>query len=113
MHELSLCEGILQVLESESQKQNFKAIKTVWLEIGDLSSIDINAMVFCFDVVMQGSIAENAKLEIIKVTGTAWCIKCCDTVIIKNRFETCPQCGSSELQVTDGEQMKIKELEVD
>ena len=113
MHELSLCEGILQIFESEAEKQNFKKIKMVWLEIGELSSVDINAMLFCFDVVMQNSIAKNAKLEIIKIAGTAWCIQCNQSVKIKNRFDECPQCGSSQLQVTGGEEMKIKELEVD
>ncbi len=113
MHEMSLCEGILQVLETEASTQKFKKVKTVWLEIGELSSVEIEALKFSFDVVMKNSIAKDAKLEIIRVAGSAWCMQCSEPVKIKKRFDECPQCGSSQLQVTGGTEMKIKELEVE
>jgi hydrogenase nickel incorporation protein HypA/HybF len=34
-------------------------------------------------------------------------------VIIKHLFDACSGCGSHQLQVTGGEEMRIKELEVD
>ncbi len=113
MHEISLCEGILQVLESESIKQGFSTVKTVWLEIGELSSIEPEAMLFGFDVVTRHSLAEGAKLEIITIPGSAWCMKCAKTVNLKRRFDGCPDCGSYQLQSTGGEEMRIKELEVE
>ncbi len=113
MHEMSLCEGVLQVLQSEAKAQNYSRVKTVWLEIGDLSSVEPEAMLFCFDAVTKNSLAEGAELIIVNVPGTAWCMKCSETVIIKNRFDECPQCGSYQLQVTAGDEMKIKELEVE
>lgn len=113
MHEMSLCEGVLQVLQTEAQKQGFKKVLTVWLEIGQLSTVEIDAMRFSFDVVMRNSLAEGANLEIIDVPGKAWCMQCGDTVNVKKRFDECPDCGSYQLQVTAGDEMKIKELEVE
>lgn len=113
MHEMSLCEGVLQVLESEAQKQGFSRVKTVWLEIGALSGVEIDAMRFGFDAVTRNSLADGAALEIIQVPGTAWCMQCCKAVNVAQRFDECPECGSYQLQVTDGEQMRIKELEVE
>ena len=113
MHELSLCEGVLQVLEEQSQSKGFSRVKTVWLEIGALSGVEIEAMRFGFDVVVKGSLAEGAQLEIIDVPGTAWCMQCTKTVAVKQRFECCPHCGGYQLQVNGGEQMRIKELEVE
>ena len=113
MHEMSLCEGILQVLETEAGKQGFKKIKTVWLEIGKLSSVEPQALLFSFDVVTRNSIADGAELKIIDIVGTAWCMQCSEPVTIKKRFDECPQCGSYQLQITGGEEMKIKELEVE
>lgn len=112
MHEMSLCEGVLQVLETEAKKGNFNTVKTVWLEIGELSSVEPEAMLFSFDVVTRNSIAHGAKLEIIRVPGTAWCMQCSNSVHVKQRFDDCPDCGSAQLQVTSGDEMKIKELEV-
>lgn len=113
MHELSLCEGVLQVLQTEAGKQGFSTVKTVWLEIGELSSVEPEAMLFSFDVVTRDTLADGAKLEIIHVPGTAWCMKCSKDVAVKQRFDECPDCGSSQLQVVSGDEMKIKELEVD
>ena len=113
MHEMSLCEGILQILESESIKQGFKRVKNVWLEIGDLSGVEPEAMLFSFDAVTRTTLAEGAKLNIINIPGMAWCLQCAENVSVKQRFDECPNCGSYQLQVTSGDEMKIKELEVE
>lgn len=110
---MSLCEGILQILENEAKNQSFLRVKIVWLSIGELSSVEIDALTFCFDVVMNGSIADGAQLKIERVLGKAWCMMCSNSVEISKRAESCPDCGSYQLQITDGEEMKIKELEVD
>ena len=113
MHEMSLCEGVLQILESESAKQGFSKVIAVWLEIGDLSSVECDAMLFSFDAVTRNSLADGAKLNIINVPGSAWCMQCARSVVVKQRFDECPDCGSYQLQVTDGDEMRIKELEVE
>ncbi len=113
MHEMSLCEGVLQVLQKEAQNQSFTRVKKVRLEIGELSSVEVEAMRFCFDVVMKDSLADGAILDIISVPGQAWCMQCAETVNVKQRFDECPNCGSYQLQVTGGDEMKIKELEVE
>ncbi|MCP4487926.1 MAG: hydrogenase maturation nickel metallochaperone HypA [Gammaproteobacteria bacterium] len=113
MHEMSLCQGILQVLETESQKQGFGCVKNVWLEIGDLAGVETESLLFCFDAVTRDSLADQAKLNIIHTPGSAWCLKCAKTVNVKQRFDECPQCGSYQLQVTGGDEMRIKELEVE
>lgn len=112
MHEMSLCEGILQVLETEAQKQNFTEVKRVILDVGVLSGVEIPALEFSFDAVMRGSLAENAKLEINEIEAQAWCMQCAEVVNIKQRYDACPQCGGYQLQVSSGDEMRIKELEV-
>jgi hydrogenase nickel incorporation protein HypA/HybF len=113
MHEMSLCQGVLQILEESAKHQGFAKVKTVWLEIGALSSVEPEAMRFAFDAVARGTLADRAGLEIIQVPGEAWCMKCSKTVGVKQRFDPCPNCGSYQLQVTGGEEMRIKELEVE
>lgn len=113
MHEMSLCEGILQIMEDQARQQNFARVKAVWLEIGGLSGVEVDAIRFGFDVVMKNSLADGAKLEIIEVPGEAWCMQCAKSVTVNQRFDACPNCGSYQLQVTGGEEMRIKELEVD
>jgi len=113
MHEISICEGILQVIESEADKQGFNKVKTVCLEIGDLSCVETEALRFGFEAVMRNSIADGAKLEIINLPATAWCMQCEKNVSVKHRFDECSDCGSYQLQATGGDEMRIKELEVE
>jgi hydrogenase nickel incorporation protein HypA/HybF len=113
MHEISLCEGVLQILEDNAESQGFSQVKRVWLEIGALSGVDPEAMRFGFDAVMKGSLADGAVLEIIELPGNAWCLPCSKSVAVKARYDACPECGSHQLQVTGGDEMRIKELEVE
>lgn len=113
MHEMSLCEGILQILEENALSQGFERVKTVWLEIGGLSGVEPEAMRFSFDAVTRGTLADQAQLKIIETPGQAWCMQCSTNVEVKQHFDECPKCGSYQLQVVGGEEMKIKELEVE
>lgn len=113
MHEMSLCEGVLQVIEAEAKNQQFTKVKRVVLDIGVLSGVEIPAFEFAFEVVMRGSVAEGAKLEINEIEAQAWCMQCADTITVKERYDACSKCGSYQLQVSSGDEMKIKELEVD
>lgn len=113
MHEMSLCEGVLQVLQDNAKSQGFSSVKTVWLEIGALAGVELDAMRFGFDAVMRGSLADKARLEIIEIPGQAWCLKCAKAVQVEQRFDQCPDCESYQLQVISGDEMRIKELEVE
>jgi len=113
MHEISICEGILSILEDNAKTQGYNKVKTVWLEIGELAGIEIEALRFGFDVVTQHSIAKDSRLEIITIPGVAWCMSCAKNVNVNQKFQACPDCGSYQLQITGGDQMRIKELEVD
>ncbi|MGD8914193.1 MAG: hydrogenase maturation nickel metallochaperone HypA [Candidatus Thiodiazotropha sp.] len=113
MHEMSLCESILQVLREQAISQGYSRVKRVWLEIGALSGVEPEAMRFSFDAVMKGSLADNAQLEIIHLPGVAWCMQCSKPVQVAARYEPCPDCGSYQLQMTGGDEMRVKELEVE
>ena len=113
MHEMSICESIRDILEAEAASKAFKSVEVVRLEIGALSGVEPEALKFGFDVTMAGSVAANARLEIIEVPGEAWCMICGKTVPVTARYDACPDCGSHQLQVTGGTEMKILELEVE
>ncbi|MDQ7074173.1 MAG: hydrogenase maturation nickel metallochaperone HypA [Gammaproteobacteria bacterium] len=113
MHEMSLCEGIVQILEDQAKEANYSKVKTVWLEVGVLSGIEIRALEFSYDVVCRGTLAEGSRLEIISLPAIAWCMACAESVNINERHDACPTCGSYQLQVSSGDEMRIKELEVE
>ena len=113
MHEMSLAEGVLQLIEDAAREQGFARVTTVFLEIGRLSSVEPEALAFCFDAVTRGSIAEGARLEMHELPGSGWCLTCATSVAMAQRYDPCPHCGGYQVRVTGGTEMRVKELEVE
>ena len=112
MHEMSIAEGVLGIIEDTARRDGFRAVRAVRLEIGQLAAVETRALRFCFESVVRGSIAEGARLEIDETPGQAWCFGCCTSVPLASRLDPCPRCGGSRLQVSGGTQMRVKDLEV-
>ncbi len=113
MHEMSLAENIMQIIEEKALEQKFNRVRTVSLEIGQLACVEQESLRFYFDVVKQGGIAQQAKLEIIEIAGQARCNQCDCNVSVAEHYAACPHCGNYALQVIQGDGMQIKELEVE
>ena len=113
MHEMSLCESLIQIVENEAQRQHFSKVNSVRLEVGALSNVEPDAMHFCFDAVTRGTLAQGASLEIIHVPARAWCLDCAQDVVVKQRFDACPVCGNPVAQIKGGAELKIKDMEVE
>lgn len=113
MHEMSLAEGAMELIAEAARREGFVRVRTVWLEIGRLAAVEPDALRFCFDAVMTGTLAEGARLEIVDLPGQAWCGQCQVDVILLEDDGICPQCGGFELRITGGDQMRLKEMEVE
>ena len=113
MHELSLAEGVLRVIEDSAKTNGFTKVTTVWLEIGALACVESESMRFCFDAVVKSTLADGTRLEIIETKGEGWCVGCDRIVPIQQRYDPCPLCGSYQVQPTGGLELKVRELEVE
>lgn len=112
MHEMSLANGIVEILQREARAQGFERVTRLWVEVGELSHVEAEALAFCFSAVTAGTLAENAELTILPVSGLAWCMDCSESIDLSRRGDPCPKCGGYKLQVTGGEELRVKELEV-
>ena len=113
MHEMSLAEEVLQLVEDSAQSNGFVRVKTLWLEIGALACVEVEALRFCFEAVVKGSLLEGAQLVIAETEGQGWCRGCAQTVALKQRYEACPQCGAYQVDATGGLELRVTELEVE
>ena len=76
MHEMSLAESVREIVDETARANGARRVAAVRLEIGRLAQVEIEAMRFAFEVVMRGSLADTARLEIVETDGTAWCMRC-------------------------------------
>jgi len=113
MHEMSLVESVREIVDETARSNGARRVVAVRLEIGKLAQVEIEAMRFAFDVVMRGSLADAARLEIIEADGSAWCMRCSEAVVIARRGDPCPKCDSYQLQVTGGDRLRVMDIEIE
>lgn len=113
MHEVSLCESVIEIVEQYAVAERCRRVKKVWLEVGTLAAVEPDAMHFSFDAVSKGTVAEGAELSLIKVLPEVWCAACEAEVTIDQRFDACPKCGGYQLHISGGDSLRVKELEVE
>jgi hydrogenase nickel incorporation protein HypA/HybF len=109
MHELGITQNIVAIA---AEYANGMPVKRVTLEVGKLTAILPDAIRFCFDVCCQGTLLDGAQLEIIEKAGLARCRQCGFEVPLDLPFGVCT-CGSQDLQIIQGEELSIKELETE
>ncbi|CAH2605554.1 Hydrogenase maturation factor HypA (plasmid) [Rhodovastum atsumiense] len=112
MHELTICERLIGLLDEERRRRGFTKVKRLRLEIGQLSCLDPEALRFAFDVSSRETFLAEARLEIDQPPGQASCLDCGAEATISTHLDTCPACGSTRLDVVGGMQMRLVEMEV-
>jgi hydrogenase nickel incorporation protein HypA/HybF len=112
MHELALAESICDIVVDAARRNGASRVTAIRLEIGALSCVEPEALRFCIDAVTRGSVAEQARLEIVATPGAAWCMPCGASVPLVALGDACPRCGSYQLAVSRGDAMKVREIEV-
>jgi hydrogenase nickel incorporation protein HypA/HybF len=108
VHELAITQEIVSIV---SDHTGGVRVRRVVLEIGRLSAVQPDAIRFCFDLCAEGTPVEGAGLEILEPAGRARCRACEGEVALDRPFGLCA-CGSSDLEWLSGEELRIKEIEV-
>lgn len=113
MHELALAERIVEIAEEAARAHGAAHVRGVRLELGNLSHVEPEALAFAFDVVAQVGCARGARLDIHRTPGAAQCLACGDAVVLERLGDPCPRCGGYALRVTDGDAMRVRDIEID
>ena len=108
MHEIAIARDIVAVVEEAAKG---RTVARVTLEIGKLSGVAGDAILFCFDVVASGTGLEGTELSILEVEGRARCRSCGAEFETDCVFALCA-CGSRTLTILRGEELNVKCIEV-
>jgi hydrogenase nickel incorporation protein HypA/HybF len=110
MHELSIVSGVVEICEQHAAGRR---VLSVTLAIGELSGVVPEALEFCFEAVSKGTLLENARLEIERIAATGFCAACGEVSAVAGFIDPCPRCGGFPLEIRSGEEMRVKDLEVE
>lgn len=113
MHELGITQSIVEIAERTARENGGNKVLSVTVEIGALSGVIPDAIEFCFEACAAGTMLEGCQLLIDAIPGRGRCPECRLEQKIDNHSFACESCGALGLERLQGEELRIKELEVD
>ena len=110
MHEMSITQEIIEICQRHAGNRQVRSLD---IEIGELGSVVPEAVEFCFEACSIGTQLEGASLNIIRIPGMGLCQACGARIAMQTLFDACSNCGSYDVIILSGEEMRVKEIEVD
>ncbi|MCV7300174.1 hydrogenase maturation nickel metallochaperone HypA [Mycobacterium barrassiae] len=108
MHEMALTQS---VVDAVCEHAAGRRVHSVRLEVGALCAVVPDAMTFCFELATEGTVAAGASLEVDMRPGEARCRSCGTSFELNDLILLCP-CGSADVDVIAGRDLKILSMEV-
>jgi hydrogenase nickel incorporation protein HypA/HybF len=113
MHELSIAQGILEIVQQHVPAANAALLRIVKVRVGTLSGVVPESLDFCFGAIRAGTPWEGARLAIERVAAACRCDACGRTFESGDPVFLCPGCGSPGGRILSGKDLQVVELELD
>jgi hydrogenase nickel incorporation protein HypA/HybF len=114
MHELSIAQSIVEAVEAKATECNAAHVKSVRLKIGEASSIVIDSLTFCFEMLTSlDPTLTGAQLLIDTVPHLAHCHHCDKEFAVVNFVAQCPTCQEWSSEIISGTELQILEMEIE
>ena len=117
MHELSIAQSLLAIIQEEMQKHGMPRLSSVKVKYGRLSAVVPDALAMSFEALTMDSPLAGARLDTEEIPLVLRC-RACDKQFSPETsdyvFAPCPACGE-ELghSVVSGKELYIEYLELD
>lgn len=113
MHEMSLAQNILEIVDEILSEENHSELKEVVVDIGELIAVVPESLQFCYSALIEQTAYRKSKLTINILPIKAMCKTCHRQVKVDKFYFVCPQCQSQELEIIQGQELHVRYLEVD
>ena len=112
MHELSIAQNIISIIQDYINEDQKNTVKTIRLKIGKLSNVLTDSLLFGFEVLTKDTYLEGANLEIEHLPVRIHCEACGEETTIEDFLFLCSVCHSSKVKVLSGYELMVSEIEL-
>lgn len=113
MHELSIVMSIIDIAEENARRENASVIIEIELDIGQQSGVVIDSLNFAIESAKRGTMLEKATWVINEIPALIRCASCNHEYGSSDRFSPCPACQSFFSEVLQGQELRVKSLQVE
>ncbi|PKU24932.1 hydrogenase maturation nickel metallochaperone HypA [Telmatospirillum siberiense] len=111
MHEASIVSGLMRILLDHAARHGVRRIASVTVKVGRLRSVEPRALIGCFEVFAEDTIAEGAELLVESVPIRGRCDDCGAEMEIAGFVFRCDRCQGGRITVTSGQELYIDSFE--
>ena len=112
MHELSVCQSLLEQVERIAADHGAERVERIRLRIGPLSGVEADLLRSAYPLAAAGTIAEGAELDIEPAPVLVHCVSCgAETEATPNRL-LCGACGDWHTRLVSGDELLLASLEL-
>lgn len=112
MHELAVTESILEIALRHAEQSNARQILSLYLVIGEFSSIVDESVQFYWDLVADNTPAMGARLNFRRIPAEMECQACGVSYAPSRDQLTCPQCGSVQVKLVRGDEFYLEAIDI-
>jgi hydrogenase nickel incorporation protein HypA/HybF len=112
MHEMSICQGLLDQVERIAREKGAKQVDSIVLSIGPLSGVEPELLSRAYEVAKLKTIAKYATLEIRTGPVVVECRSCGASGEAGVNRLLCPSCGDWQVDVVEGDELLLLRLEI-
>jgi hydrogenase nickel incorporation protein HypA/HybF len=112
MHELSICQSLLEKVERIAAENSATDVNRVFVAVGPLSGVEPALLARAFEVARLGTIAEHAALEIETAPAVVWCEACVSETPVAANSLLCGRCGSWQVELKSGDELLLTRVEL-
>lgn len=107
MHEVGLCEGIVEAVERRAAGRPVAAVR---VRAGTMLRIVEPSLQQAFALVAGGTVADGAAIEMTEVPAQLYCEECLHQVDTTDALAVCPECGGDRVRLTGGEDLVLESI---
>ena len=110
MHEVSICQSIVETLEAELEEDQFQNVREVHVKIGVLSCVDPKILSHVFTYIIAESPFQKSSLHTEFVEVLAACEHCKQNFKVKDYRFVCPGCNEASSTIIEGNELTIYKI---
>lgn len=112
MHELSLCQSLIDQAESIARQHGATRVERILLQVGPLSGVEPTLLQHAFPLAAAGTLAAGATLDIAPAPVRVACNDCgAESDASPNRL-LCGTCASFRTRLICGDELLLARLEL-
>ena len=114
MHELGIVFNITKQIDEIAKENKVNKVTSLTVEVGEVSTVVPEYFTDCFEWAKKKTeYLKDCKLNLVVLSALSYCEDCKQTYNTVKYGKTCPHCKSEHTYLVSGNEVKMKQIEVE